>query len=638
MRDGLVVCGLIVLTLLAYAGTFRNGFVDYDDPDYVYSNPIVAQGLTLEGLRYAWTTFDVGNWIPLTWLSYELDVQMFGPRPAGFHATSILLHTLNAVLFYFWLRLATGALGRSAIAAALFAVHPLHVESVAWIAERKDVLSTFWLLAALLLFRWYTVSPRLGRYLAFLLAYACGLLSKSMLVTLPVLLLLANYWPLLRTRWNCGGDGDARVRSVKTLLLEQAAPLALAVLCSLITIWAQSSVGAMIDLEEHSFPQRLAHAAQACGWYLQKTFVPTELGVCYLYANNVQSLAIQALNLAVLAAIAAWVVFNARRRPWLLFGFGWFFISLLPVIGLIQVGAQAYADRYSYVPHLGLLVAIVWQLHDWLCRVRYGKVIGVVTTVAALGMLTGLTVRQVTVWRNTTTLFEHLLELDPRNWLAHSKLSAESYRAGHKDDAERHASKALELNPQFSPALNDLGLLRIEQGKLDEAAKLFEAALLLNPSDRRAVFNRARVARLQGDFPVAERLYSQMKQLKPESLATRVELAQVYIAQNRYREALPELMAAIELSPRDPELRSHAAMVLAELGLGRTAIDQLKVAIQLAPGEPGLHDNLGLLLQAQGNPQAALESFQRARQLNPDDPLARERIPALRSQLGLPEE
>jgi len=424
---------LALLTLLAWLPTLHNGFVNLDDGFYVTGNPWVLKGLTREGLAWTLTANVANNWHPLTLVSHMLDVQIFGLHAAGHHGTSLALHIANVLLLFAVLRGMTGAPGRSALVAALFAVHPTHVESVAWVAERKDVLSAlFWILAMGAWTAW-TRRPSTGRYLLVMVLMILGLASKPMVVTLPFALLLLDLWPLdrLQLGW-------------RRLILEKLPLLALSAASSLVTLRYQTTSMVSLDLLPWTF--RLSNAAVSYAAYLGKTLFPWHLAVFY------PILAIPAWkvvgSLALLLAITALAVWKARRFPWLLTGWLWFLGTLVPVIGLVQVGRQAMADRYLYLPSIGLFLALVWGIAE---LVKPRRVRIAVAAVAVLLLATG-TWMQVRSWRDSVTLYRHALAVTENNYVAHVGLAKALVAKRDWDGAAEQFRAAIALRPEFREA------------------------------------------------------------------------------------------------------------------------------------------------------------------------------------------
>jgi protein O-mannosyl-transferase len=462
--------GLALLTLAAYSGAQTLGFVSLDDPQYVVTNPIVLRGLTSDGLRYAFTTTDLGNWHPLTWLSHMAVAQLAVAAPAPHHEVNVALHLACVVILFAFLTQTTRAPWPAALAAGLFAVHPLHVESVAWVAERKDVLSTlFWLLAMLAHARWAATGRR-ACWWGTIAAMALGLMSKPMLVTLPLALLLLDFWPLRRF---------GRV-SASRLVLEKLPLFALAVAASAVTLWAQAAEGAMKAIERPSLGLRLANAVRSCGVYLLQTVWPVDLAVFYPYPDSIPAsdVALAALALVALSA-GAWLA--VRRAPWLTMGWLWFLVTLLPVLGLVQVGAQAHADRYVYVPHIGLFAALAYGIERLAARGPVARFSNVAMSLAALGACTVLTRAQVSLWRNDHVLFEHSIEAAGGSPVAHDALGRALQAEGKLGPAMEQYRAAIRLRPSYASAWVNLGTALDGSGDAAGALACFETATQAAP-------------------------------------------------------------------------------------------------------------------------------------------------------------
>ncbi|MFO0582223.1 MAG: tetratricopeptide repeat protein [Anaeromyxobacter sp.] len=472
---------LTLLTLAVFAQTSAFGFVNLDDDHYVYENRHVLAGLGRAGLAWAFGGFHVWNYHPLTWLSHMADVSLFGPSPGPMHAVNVGLHLAAALLLFAFLRAATGATVRSAAVAALFAIHPLHVESVAWISERKDVLSTALGFAALL--AWVPWARRRSRpaYAAALALFALSLLAKPMLVTLPALLLVLDAWPLGRLPL---GSGREAAQALPRLVPEKLPFLALSAASSALTVAAQASGGGADSAVAHlPFGLRLANAVASVGAYLGQTFWPAGLSAFYPHPASSGGPALAAVTggaaaLLVLSALA----FGERvRRPWLAAGWCWFLGTLVPVIGLVQVGSQARADRYTYVPLVGVFVVAVWAAGELASRSQAARQAVVVSAIAAVLALAWVAHRQVGAWQDGETLHRHALAVDGKNWKAWQGLCAAELDAGGLDEAARHCEEALRLLPTFHDAWNTLGVVRARQGNHAGALRHFERALELRP-------------------------------------------------------------------------------------------------------------------------------------------------------------
>ena len=471
----IAVCGLLIcLTAAAFAPVLSNGFLQYDDGTYVERNPNIQHGLSVSTVAWAFTTTRAANWHPLTWLSHALDWSLYGASPRGHHLSSLVLHAANVVLLFLLLDRMTGALFPSALTAALFAVHPLHVESVAWIAERKDVLSTlFWLLST-----WayvaYAEAPGKGRLVRVVVLMAVGLLAKPMLVTLPLTFLLLDAWPLERT--------DLGWRS---LLVEKLPLFALSAAAGVTTFFAQRAGGAVASLSRFPLEDRVANAIRSYAAYLGKTVWPRGLAAFYPHPTALSAAAV-ALAAAMLIAVTAIAVKVRRRHPYVLTGWLWYVVTLLPVIGIVQVGNQGMADRYTYVPLIGIFVGVSWTVAALTAKAPMRGAIPAVAIVLALGALTHA---QAAVWHDSVTLFESALASTPRNATALINLGAGLEARGKKSEAMSRYEEALRLDSENRVAHNRIAGLLAAQGRLDEAAGHYQNVLRGNPKDPETLNN-----------------------------------------------------------------------------------------------------------------------------------------------------
>jgi tetratricopeptide (TPR) repeat protein len=623
---------LVVATLAVYAEVKNHQFVNYDDGLFVTDNPTVQGGLTRYGLIGAFTSTCAGLWHPLTMLSHMLDCQLFGLHPGGHHLTSLLFHIANTLLLFLWLQRTTGALGPSFLVAALFALHPLHVESVAWVAERKDVLSTFFWLLTMWAYVWYVEVPGLGRYLLTLVCFILGLMAKPMLVTLPFVLLLLDYWPLHRWRLNRSAavspsKGPPRVSpdskthrgvSSKRLAWEKAPLFALAALFSIVTFFAEKEVGAVTSLQDLAFTSRLANAMVAYVGYLGQMFWPAHLGVLYpLPGHNLpiwQALA-AGLALAVLTLLA---LQQARRHPYLLVGWLWYLGTLLPVIGLVQVGKQAMADRYTYVPFIGLFIVVVWGMADLGARWRVPRFLLPVGAGVVLSALMICTWVQVSYWRDSISLFEHTLKVTGSNPLSQSNLGFALAAQGKMDQAIAHYAEALRLNPDLAKTHNILGAALAAQGKMDQAMAQYAEALRLQPDLAEAHNNLGLALAAQGKMDQAMAQYAEALRLKPDLAKAHNNLGLALAAQGKMDQAVAQYAEALRLKPDYAEAHNSLGLALAAQGKMDEAVAQYAEALRLKPDYAEVHNNLGLALAAQGEMDEAVAQYAEALRLNPD--------------------
>jgi len=474
-RQQLIPLLLALLTLAVYAPMLRHGFVNYDDYQYVVDNPHVSGGLTSGNIRWAFTAIYQANWHPLTWLSHMLDVELFGMSPGGHHLTSLLLHTANTLLLNRFLANSSGSRWRSACVAALFAIHPLHVESVAWVAERKDLLSGFFFMTTLLAYIRYCRSSTVAGYLLTLGSFSLGLLCKPMLVTLPCLLLLLDFWPA----------GRFSRKALPRLLLEKLPLLLLSAASCRITWIAQQS-----GIPNPSIPLKvkLANAATAYTGYLVDMSWPMELAVLYPFDHAIPQWKL-VLSALVLAAVTAAALLKWRRSPYLPMGWFWYLGTLMPVIGLVTVGYQSSADRYTYLPLTGIFIIVVWGAADLASSLKREKATVALTAVLVIAGLAVACRWQLGFWNDSISLFTRSVAVTDDNFVAWNNLGAAYQTAGKPDEALRAYRKSLEINPAQAPPHNNIGLILASQGRLDEAIRHYATALSLAPFFREAGCN-----------------------------------------------------------------------------------------------------------------------------------------------------
>jgi tetratricopeptide (TPR) repeat protein len=565
-------------------------FISLDDPLYVSRNPHVQAGLTASSIGWAFTTFHAANWHPLTWLSLELDAQLYGTHPRGYHLTNVLLHAANTLLLFALLRSLTRAFWRSAAVAALFAIHPLRVESVAWVAERKDVLGALFWLLTLGAYAWYARRPRVLRYVLVVLALALGLMAKPTLVTLPCVLLLLDYWPLGRLRGGPAPSGSAppafAPAPFRLLVLEKLPLLALAAGCVVLTLRAQKTL--VMSLDDFPFRVRLANALVSYVRYLAMMAWPSGLALQYPHPGDSLPAAAVAGASLLLAAITAAVLAARRRQPYLAVGWFWYLGTLVPVIGLVQVATQALADRYTYIPSIGVLIMVCWGAAELAGRCRAERAAGLVAggTVLACAIATW---GQVHYWSNDRTLWAHTLEVTgDGNVLAHNGLAVDYLQTGDLDRAEAEVRAALRGQPDYADAQYNLGLVYTRRQDWEQALRWFEAALRTKPA-----------------HPGATR-------------STALALLRL----GRGDEALGYFGRARQADPEDAVLYYGTARCLEGQGKLAEAEGEYRRAAALAPAEPLYHYDLAFLLRMQGQEEASRQEYRQALQLDPDWPRA----------------
>jgi tetratricopeptide (TPR) repeat protein len=539
-----VAAALVVLTFAAFWPVLSAGFVKFDDDYYVTENRHVLAGLSGTSIAWAATTTACGNWHPVTWLSHLADVSLFGLDAGRHHRTSLLIHAANTALLFYLLFRMTGALWRSAFASALFSLHPLHVESVAWIAERKDVLSTsFWFLTILAWLR-FTEARTAGRYAMALAAFAIGLMTKPMLVTLPFTLILLDVWPLDRAKF-------------PPLWMEKLPLFAMSAASCVITLIAQKSGGAVQTLGTISFGERVAHAIVSYVGYLAKTVWPESLAVFYPYPSYGPSAGIVAVSAVFLAAATFFAVRLIRQAPYLAVGWLWYLGTLLPVIGLVQVGSQSMADRYTYVPLVGIFIAVAWGLAALVPNARVAR-IGTASAAAVVLCACVIATRaQAAVWSDSVTLFEHALSVTKDSWLVHANLGGALLDRGRFEEAIAEEREALRIRPNYTVALSNLGQALEQTGRHDEAIEQFELSLRLRPDDANTHNNLAGVLVAQGRNVEAMRHAGESVRLAPEDGMFHRNYAGLLADAGRIQDAIEQLEAAVRLQPDDSEARAE---------------------------------------------------------------------------------
>ena len=581
---------LSILVLAAYWGVTGNDFINYDDPAYVTWNRHVQRGLSFEELAWSFTTLATGNWHPLTWLSLMLDRELYGMNAAGYHWTNLVLHLLSGLVLFVVLTRMAGYPWRSVVVAGLFLIHPLHVESVAWVAERKDVLSgLFWMLTIWGYAR-YSERPEAGRYLIVILFFVLGLLSKPMVVTLPFVLVLLDYWPLGRM------DRGKMIR----LLYEKAPLFLLSAASSMITFIAQKEGEAVASLQNLPFTARMGNAVVSYAGYLVKTIWPYNLAIFYAHPVTWPAREIF-LSFILLILMTVAVILKRRRCPYLLVGWLWYLGTLVPVIGLVQVGAQAMADRYTYLPLIGIFIMVAWASAELLQNSRFRRVIWGACAVAAMVLLFLTTQVQIGYWKNSITVFRHALRVTEKNYQAHNNLARALTNEKKYTEAEQHYREAIRINPNYLPPYLNLGLTWIEQGNLEEAMSGFTEALKVKPGDGDALISRGN-------------LFSQ---------------------KGLWDKAIAEYRMALKQKPYDSTLHNNFGLALTHKGLMNQAIEEYRTAIRLAPEHAGAHNNLAMLLMGQGQIDEAVSHFREAIRYQPDYVNAHYQLSRALNRMGL---
>ena len=608
---------IFLVVLAVYLPAVRHEFIDYDDNGYVYDNDWVRHGLTWSNLDRAFHTADLAYWHPLTWISHLCDVELYGLNPGGHHLTSILIHAFNTLLVFVVFRRMTGATWRSWLVAALFGLHPFHVESVAWVAERKDVLSTLWWLVALWCYARWTEETKAGRPQAWrfyglaLAAFAAGLMSKPMVVTFPCVLLLFDFWPF---GW--------LERGGFRLLLEKLPFFALSAGSAVWTVRAQADLATVAPLTDYPLAGRLANAVYSYAMYSGKGFWPANLAVFYPYPDHLPATAVAVAGV-VLAVISVAAVVGWRKLPYLLTGWLFFLGTLVPVIGFVQVGAQGMADRYSYVPLLGIFMALIWGAAELCGRFAIRPAVTATVVAVTLIALTLGTVRQLRFWQNSETLFRHVLAVSPDNWVARQCLGYYyAQRPADLDQAIAEYRAMVQLVPGYAPAHFSLGatLARRPEGR-EEAAAEYAKALLINPRFPSAAASLGRILRtFPGREADAVAALAEAVKLTPADADLREDLADLLAAMpDRQADAAEAYRAVLKLRPDWVEVHSNLGLVLAALpGRLPEAVAEYETVVRAKPQYAGARNNLANALgQLPGRSAEALAEYEAAIRLEP---------------------
>ncbi len=608
MQRILACLALALLTLTVFGRVVGHEFMHFDTLQYVIENRNVNQGLTGESIAWALTEFHVANWHPLTWLSHMLDVELFGLDAGGHHAVNLALHALATVLLFLALERASGELRPSLFVAAVFAVHPLHVESVAWVAERKDVLSTLFGFAALYAWVRYTEAPSKARYVGAVLLFALGLLSKSMLVTLPCVLLLFDVWPLRR----------ARTVPARALLLEKLPFFLLALASCAVTVVAQDAGGAVKTFDHFPLAMRAQNTSVAYVTYVWETLWPADLAVWYPHPRDTLPAAKWIGAYVGLTLITGLVLALRRRAPHLLVGWLWFLGTLVPVIGWVQVGGQSHADRYMYVPQTGLAILIAWSVGALLRRWKYAApALGL----AAIAALSTATWRQLALWKTTDELFQHTTRVTERNYVAHNVLGMNQVRAGRLEAGIAHFRTALHYQPTHYESYNNLGRALIEQGELEEAQRHFEWSVAHMPGNWDAHHQLGIIHGIEGRHGLAEQLFGEALRLSPNAESA-YNLGLEYARVGKLTEALERFRAAIEMRPDFSRAQAQVGIQLLKSGRSDEAEPFLLEALRLDAEDADAHYWLGGLLALSKRDREALPRYDDALALRPAWPAA----------------
>jgi tetratricopeptide (TPR) repeat protein len=622
---------LVLVTAALYWPLLQHGFVNLDDGAYITTNPHVQSGLTGAGLIWAFQIGYAAYWHPLTWLSHMLDCQLYGLNPTGHHLTNLLIHIANTLLLFIWLNQLTRTVWRSAFVAALFAWHPLHVESVAWACERKDVLSTFFFLLTLLAYTSY-VSHKPGQarrfYILCLFFFACGLMSKPMVVTLPCVLLLLDFWPLGRiSRFTFHVSGSEKpstlnpqpsTKSAAWLISEKLPFFALTLAGSVVTYFAQKGGGAVWSAGL-PLPTRLANALVSYLRYLSKTFWPVDLAVVYPYPHHWPALLVMAAAL-VLAFWTGLFLLRAWRNPYWLVGWLWFLGTLVPTIGIVQVGPQAMADRFTYLPGIGLFIVAGWALSDLVnFRPRWRLMATLTGAMALVGCLVTARI-QLNFWPDSITLLRHAIAVTTDNYIAYNSLGRALEDAGQKDEALACYLKSVQIESRFPNAQFNLGMAWLNRGRPAEAVEPLAAAVQLVPDNAAARYYLGRAMMETGRLEDAIAQFTGALRLDPGLTEAHNQLAMALLKQGKTADAVPHFAAVVRWQPDNPQARFNLGLALLDTHQPAEAAVQFTEELRLDPDKTRAHYRLAQALQQQNQPAEAVRHYREALRLTPEFP------------------
>ena len=654
LRNWLICLGLVVGTVMAFVGVLSCDFVNYDDPAYISANTHVHNGVSVASVVWAFTSIHGGNWHPLTSISHMVDCQIFGPKPGWHHSVNLLFHIANTLLLFAVLARMTEAPWRSAIVAGLFAWHPLHVESVAWVSERKDVLSAFFWILTIGAYAMYVERSKIGNttdlnsssssssvrnpdprepnqklqfnpyYASSLFLFLLALMSKPMVVTLPFTLLLLDYWPLRR---------NAALGWTK-LVVEKTPFFILALAGSVVTFLVQRAAKAVLPLAVQPLSHRVANALVSYFRYLEKMVWPDHLGIFY---PLVTSLSPQAVIGATLVLAAATVLAVALRRssPYLITGWLWFLGTLVPVIGLVQVGQQSMADRYAYVPLIGIFIALVWGLADLSKRWRRATRNALATAAAfVLWVCIVLTESQVHFWQNSAALFDHALTINTNNYAAHYYLGRALEDRGQDKQAMLHFNAAQQLQPGWPPPLSHLGACLERQGDTQSAMDCYESALKVQPDYSPARISLASLLAREGKIDAAANQYQEGLHCDPNAPDLHYNFGNLLVSQGKLAEAVGHYRESLRIDPDSPDAHNNLGVVLLTQGAAAEAVEQFRDALRLRSDFPQAEDQLGTALQRLGRSDEARQHFAAAVRLAPNLAHARLKLGLMLAQQG----
>jgi tetratricopeptide (TPR) repeat protein len=612
--------GLVLLTCFAYSGVRYCDFIYFDDPVYLTENYNVKKGVTLEGVKWAFTSGYAANWHPVTWLSLMVGCELYGLDPAWHHLTNLLIHILNVLLLFLLFNKTTNDVYKSLCVAALFAVHPIHVESVAWVTERKDVLSGFFWISTLILYTWYTKEKTWKSYLVVIISFSLGLMSKPMLVLLPVVLLFFDYWPLSRLSFPKRPPGafiEGKKTDIRTAVFEKIPLLFLSFGSAVVTILVQHHEGAVRSASEVPYGVRISNAFFSYVLYLKKLFWPADLAMLYPHPGEMKVLP-AVLSVILLLAVSIIAVRFLKKYPYFFVGWFWYLISILPVIGFVSIGDIVMADRYAYLPFIGLYVLLVFTLGDMMKfdRLKKIKIPGMILLFFVLSLLTNI---QAGYWKDSVTLFKHTLSVTDNNYVIQNNLGGAYWQEGKKEEALRHFKAALELKPDYAEAHNNLGSVLEKIGQEEDAIFHYKKAIAIHPDFPKAVYNLGVLYGKQGDMTTSVELLEKAIRLAPEFGEAHYNIALAYWLSNQVEKALQHYQEAVRIDPvKFPGAYVNIGRLLVTQGKVEEGRRYLEQALNANPQDAEACYYLGLLSLHQKKAEQAMAYFKKTLNIQPD--------------------
>jgi tetratricopeptide (TPR) repeat protein len=628
----LVISICLVTAIIAiYWPVYSYNFVRYDDGEYVTANTHIQSGLNGKSFYWAFTASYSSNWHPITWLSLALDYQLFKDWAGGYHLVNVLFHILNTLILFYVLMRMTGAVWPSAFVAAAFALHPLHVESVAWIAERKDLLSTFFWLLTMWAYVRYVENPKLKWYLTAILFFILGLMSKPMLVTLPFVLLLLDYWPLER-------------KFSRKLLIEKIPFFICSFVSCIITYLAQQKGGTVVTIESFGPAIRINNAIVAYAMYISKMFWPSRLAVFYPHpAGSLPAIKV-IISISLLVLISICFIYLGRRRKYFMVGWLWYLGTLVPVIGLVQVGAQAMADRYTYMTLTGLFIIIAFGASEFAAKrtsaslprqarrnsvePRDKNIVLTLLAVAVLGGWAFITSVQLKYWKDNLSLFGHTLQVTENNALILENYANTLSELGEFDQAVEQFKKLLEIRPDAAQAYNNLGCTFLDAGKPQQAIEQFRLAIKYKPDLAQAYYNLAHALRSENKSEESVSYYMQAVKIEPDYVKAWLDLAITLNELGKYDKAIESFHKVLELAPGNVYAHGYLGLALGAVGKTDEAIQEIRFVLSVKPNDAEMYHYLGIFLEKKGQIGEAIEAYRTAQQINPDEKGVRQLLEA----------